>query len=251
MSKTSIEFSITGNDIQVVEFTLNPNQSLIGEAGAMLYADKGVEFKTLMGDGTAMKKNFLSNLLSIGTADLNAESVFVSLFTNKTEQSKKIAFSAPYPGRILPIYLNDCIDNTIYVQKDSFLCSERSTKLSIYFNQKVGSGMVGSEGYILKKISGTEPAFVHVGGAVIERELDNETITIALGCLVAYEEGVSFEIEHAQNIKSMLFGGDELYLAQLKGKGRVWLQSMPIRKLVQIIAPYSKNTNTGFGISNW
>jgi uncharacterized protein (AIM24 family) len=162
-------------------------------------------------------------------------------FTNRGYGKRKVAFSAPYPGTVLPIDLSK-LGGTLIVQKDGFLCAALGTKVSMQFNRKIGAGLVGGEGFILQKLEGDGLAFVHAGGTVIERYLNNETLRIDTGCIVAFEPSIDFDVETSGSLKSMIFGGEGLFLATLRGTGRVWLQSMPIRKLVQALSPYGRNS---------
>ena len=195
-----------------------------------------------MGDGSEPDQGFLGKLLSAGARALTGESVFMTHFTNHGVGKKKVAFSAPYPGTIIPIDLASQQGNQLIVQKDGFLCAALGTKVSITFNKKIGSGLVGGEGFILQKLQGDGKAFVHAGGTMIEKQLNNETLRIDTGCVVAFEHTLDFDVQSAGGLKSMLFGGEGLFLATLKGTGKVWLQSMPIRKLIQVLAPYGKNS---------
>jgi uncharacterized protein (AIM24 family) len=163
-------------------------------------------------------------------------------FTNRGNKKAKVGFSAPYPGTVIPIDLSKSPGQELVVQKDGFLCAAFGTKLSIVFNRKIGSGLVGGEGFILQKLQGDGLAFVHAGGTVIERTLNNETLRVDTGCVVAFESQIDFDVESNGSLKSMVFGGEGIYLATLLGTGKVWLQSMPIRKLIQALAPYGGNS---------
>jgi uncharacterized protein (TIGR00266 family) len=178
--------------------------------------------------------------LSAGSRLIAGESLFITHFTNKGTSKSRVAFSAPYPGTIIPVELNQ-IRNTLIVQKDGFLCAAFGTRLSITLNRRLGSGLLGGEGFILEKLEGDGRAFIHAGGTVIERHLNNEMLRIDTGCVVAFEPSLDFDIEPAGSITSMVFGGEGLFLATIKGTGKVWLQSMPIRKLIRALAPSGKN----------
>ncbi|WP_339785010.1 MAG: TIGR00266 family protein [Imperialibacter sp.] len=242
MRSHEIDYKIFGESIQTVEVELDPRETVIAEAGAMLYMEDGIIFETKMGDGSEPDQGFLGKLLSAGARALTGESVFMTHFTNHGVGKKKVAFSAPYPGTIIPIDLASQQGNQLIVQKDGFLCAALGTKVSITFNKKIGSGLVGGEGFILQKLQGDGKAFVHAGGTMIEKQLNNETLRIDTGCVVAFEHTLDFDVQSAGGLKSMLFGGEGLFLATLKGTGKVWLQSMPIRKLIQVLAPYGKNS---------
>jgi uncharacterized protein (AIM24 family) len=166
--------------------------------------------------------------------------LFLTHFTNNGYGKSRVAFAAPYPGTIIPIDLKQ-VRNNLIVQKDGFLCAALGTKLSVTLNRKIGSGLLGGEGFILQRLEGDGKAFVHAGGTVIERQLNNETLRIDTGCVVAFETTLDFDIEASGSLKSMVFGGEGLFLATIKGTGKVWLQSMPIRKLIRALSPYGKN----------
>lgn len=241
MRSHEIDYEIKGESIQVVEVELDPQETVIAEAGAMLYMDDKISFDTKMGDGSNPNEGFFNKILSAGTRMLTGESLFMTHFTNQGNQKARVAFSAPYPGTISPMDLTQFSNNELIVQKDGFLCAALGTKVSITFNKRIGSGLVGGEGFILQKLQGDGMAFVHAGGTVIEKELNNEVLRVDTGCVVAFESSLDFNVEGAGKLRSMIFGGEGLFLATLRGTGKVWLQSMPIRKLIQAIAPYSKN----------
>ncbi len=238
-----IDYQIMGEGVQLVEVELDPNETVIAEAGAMVYMDGNVVFETKMGDGSEPNQGFFGKLLSAGTRVLTGESAFMTHFTNRGNSKARVAFAGPYPGTVIPIDLSQMYGNTMITQKDSFLCAALGTKVSIQLNKKIGSGLVGGEGFILQKLQGDGRAFIHAGGTVIEKELHNETLRIDTGCIVAFETSVDFNIQSSGGLKSMLFGGEGIFLATLSGTGKVWLQSMPIRKLVAALAPYGKNSN--------
>jgi uncharacterized protein (TIGR00266 family) len=241
MNSHEIDYQIKGESIQIVEIELDPNETVIAEAGAMLFMDNGIMFETKMGDGSATNQGLFDKLLSAGSRVLTGESLFMTHFTNRGNRKAKVGFSAPYPGTIIPIDLAQSRNNELIVQKDGFLCAALGTKLSIVFNRKIGAGLVGGEGFILEKLQGDGKAFVHAGGTVIERTLDNETLRVDTGCVVAFESQIDFDVETTGSLKSMIFGGEGIFLATLRGTGKVWLQSMPIRKLVQALSPYGNN----------
>lgn len=240
MRSHDLEYRIIGDDIQLVEIELDPLETVIAEAGSMMYMDNEIRFETKMGDGSEPNQSLMGKLLSAGTRVLTGESLFVTHFTNQGPGTKKVAFAAPYPGKIIPIELGT-LGGSLIVQKDGFLCAAKGTKISITLNRRIGSGLVGGEGFILQKLSGDGKAFMHAGGTVIERRLNNEVLKIDTGCIVAYTPGIDFNIEASGNLRSMVFGGEGIFLATLRGTGTIWLQSMPIRKLIQAISPYGKN----------
>lgn len=233
MYSHEIDYKIIGEDIQIVEIELDPNETVIAEAGSMLFMEDGIQFETKMGDGSQPNQGLMGKLLQAGSRLITGESLFMTHFTNRAGIKRKLAFAAPYPGTVMPINLGNIYGNTLIVQKDGFLCAAMGTRMSIHFNQRLGSGFFGGEGFIMQKIQGDGMAFVHAGGVVIERQLNNETLRIDTGCVVAYEPQVNFDIQRSGGLKSMVFGGEGLFLATLSGTGRVWMQSMPISKLVQ------------------
>lgn len=244
MNSHEIDYKIIGDDIQLVEVELDPGETVIAEAGAMTYMQDGISFETKLGDGSTPNQGFMGKLFSAGSRLITGESIFMTHFTNQGPGKKKVSFAAPYPGKIIPVDLKES-GGQIIVQKDGFLCAALGTNISIYLNRKLGAGLVGGEGFILQKLTGDGKAFIHAGGTVIEKSLNNETLRIDTGCIVAYEPQINFNIESAGSLKSMVFGGEGLFLATLQGTGRVWLQSMPIRKLIQRISPMGKNTRKG------
>ncbi|CAN5135128.1 TIGR00266 family protein [soil metagenome] len=241
MKSHEIDYQIKGESIQIVEIELDPSETVIAEAGAMLFMEDGIQFETKMGDGSSASQSIFDKLISAGSRVLTGESLFMTHFTNRGSKKAKVGFSAPYPGTVIPIDLATSRNNELIVQKDGFLCAAFGTKLSIFFNRKIGAGLVGGEGFILEKLQGDGKAFVHAGGTVIERTLNNETLRVDTGCVVAFESQINFDVERTGSLKSMIFGGEGIFLATLQGSGKVWLQSMPIRKFVQALAPYGSN----------
>ncbi len=240
MHSHDLDYRIIGDDIQLVEIELDPMETVIAEAGSMMYMDSGISFETKMGDGSDPNQGMMSKLLSAGTRILTGESLFVTHFTNLEGRKQRVAFAAPYPGKIIPVDLA-LLGGSLIVQKDGFLCAAKGTRISITLNRRIGTGLVGGEGFILQKLEGDGKAFMHAGGTVIERRLNNESLRIDTGCVVGYTPGIDFNIEPSGSLRSMVFGGEGIFLATLKGTGTVWLQSMPIRKLIQAISPYGRN----------
>jgi uncharacterized protein (TIGR00266 family) len=240
MISHDLDYRIIGDDIQLVEIELDPMETVIAEAGSMMYMDSGIRFETKMGDGSSPNQNLMDKLLSAGSRVLTGESLFVTHFTNQGSGKQRVAFAAPYPGKIVPVDLA-LMGGSIIVQKDGFLCAAKGTRISVTLNRRIGSGLLGGEGFILQKLEGGGRTFMHAGGTVIERRLNNETLKIDTGCIVAFTPGIDFNIEASGSLRSMVFGGEGIFLATLGGTGTVWLQSMPIRKLIQAISPYGKN----------
>jgi uncharacterized protein (TIGR00266 family) len=240
MQSHEIDFRILGEGVQLVEIELDPGETVIAEAGAMLYMEDGISFSAKMGDGTNPKAGLFDKLLAAGSRVITGESLFITHFTNQGYGKKKVAFSAPYPGTIVPLDLKE-LGGNIIVQKDAFLCAALGTKISVTFNRKLGSGFFGGEGFILQTLQGDGKAFIHAGGVVIERTLRNEVLRVDTGCLVGFEPQIDYSIEQAGNLRSMVFGGEGIFLATLRGTGRVWLQSMPIGKLISKLSVFGPN----------
>lgn len=225
-----VDYEIFGDDMQIVEVELDPTEVVIAEAGAMNYMEDGIGFETKMGDGSKPAGGMLDSILNVGKRVLTGESIFMTHFANNGEGKRRVAFAAPYPGKIIPIDMAEMGEELI-CQKDAFLCAAFGTSLDIAFHKKLGAGFFGGEGFILQRLRGDGLAFVHVGGTVIKRELNNETIRVDTGCIAAFTPGIDYDIERAGNLKSMVFGGEGLFLATLRGTGTVYLQSLPFSRL--------------------
>ena len=230
MQAHEIDYEIFGDDMQIVEVELDPNEVVIAEAGAMNYMEDGITFDTKMGDGSNPGGGVLDAIFDIGKRVLTGESIFMTHFTNTGHGKRRVAFAAPYPGKIIPIDLAACGQELI-CQKDAFLCAAFGTQLDIAFHRKLGAGFFGGEGFILQRLRGDGQAFVHIGGTVIKRELNNETLRVDTGCIAAFTPGIDYDIERSGSLKSMVFGGEGLFLATLRGTGTVYLQSLPFSRL--------------------
>jgi uncharacterized protein (TIGR00266 family) len=212
MDSHVIDYKIHGDDMQVVSIELDPNETVIAEAGSMNWMDSGISFEAKMGDGTEPDSGIMGKLFSVGKRVLTGESIFLTHFTNIESGKKEVAFAAPYPGSIIAVDLKD-VNGEILCQKDAFLCAAMGTNVSIAFNKRIGAGFFGGEGFILQKLTGNGLAFLHAGGTVIKKELNNQTLLIDTGCIVAFSTGLDYSIERAGNLKSMIFGGEGLFLA--------------------------------------
>lgn len=243
-----VDYKIFGDDLQFVEIELDPGETIVAEAGTMMYMDEGIGFETKMGDGSQPDQGFMGKLLSAGKRAITGESIFMTHFSHKGQGKKQVAFAAPYPGKIIPIDLMT-INGDLICQKDSFLCAALGTNISIAFNKKLGAGLFGGEGFILQKLSGDGLTFVQAGGTIIERSLKNEKVLVDTGCIVAFESTISYDIERAGNLKSMVFGGEGLFLATLQGTGRIWLQSLPFSRLADRVIQASRISTGGGGKS--
>lgn len=226
-----VDFEIFGDDMQLVEIELDGGETIVAEAGAMNYMDEGITFEARFGDGSRPDQGFWGKMLSAGKRALTGESLFLTHFTNSVHGTKKrVAFAAPYPGKIIPINLAE-VGFELTCQKDAFLCAAFGTELTIAFTKKIGVGLFGGEGFILQKLKGDGKAFVHACGAVREFKLQNRKLYVDTGCLVAFTPGIDYSIERAGNLKSMFLGGEGLFLATLSGAGTVWVQSLPFGRL--------------------
>jgi len=234
-----IDYKIYGEELQFVEIELDPNEMAIAESGAMMMMDDGIRMQTIFGDGSAQQSTgFLGKLMSAGKRVLTGESLFMTAFSNEGQGKKKVSFAAPYTGKIIPMDLQQ-LGGTIIAQKDAFLCAAKGVSVGIHFQRKLGVGIFGGEGFIMEKIEGDGMAFLHAGGYIIERDLKpGEILKIDTGCLVAYMPTIDFDIEFVKGIKNMMFGGEGLFFAVLKGPGKVWIQSLPISRLAGRIVAY-------------
>ncbi len=225
-----VDYEIFGDDMQIVEVELDPNEVVIAEAGAMNYMEDGINFETKMGDGSKPQSGILDSLMNAGKRVLTGESIFMTHFSNGGSMKRRVAFAAPYPGKIIAIDMATMGEELI-CQKDAFLCAAFGTSIDIAFHKRLGAGFFGGEGFILQRLRGDGKAFVHVGGTVIKRELNNETLRVDTGCIAAFTPGIDYDIERAGNLKSMVFGGEGMFLATLRGTGTVYLQSLPFSRL--------------------
>jgi uncharacterized protein (TIGR00266 family) len=247
MSMDVVDFEIKGAEMQFVEVELDPGEAAIGEAGSMMFMDAGIEMDTVFGDGAKQQSGGLfGKLLGAGKRLITGESLFTTIYTNQGSGKKRVAFAAPYPGKILPMDLKQ-LGGTLICQKDAFLCAARGVSLGIAVQQKLGTGFFGGEGFIMQKLEGDGMAFVHAGGTVVRRELKaGEVLMVDTGCVVAYTQGVDFDIQYVGKIKTALFGGEGVFLAKLAGPGHVWLQSLPFSRLAsRIFAAAPQNGGRG------
>jgi len=230
MQSHEVDYTIHGDDLQFVEIGLDPMESVIAEAGTMMYLEEGITFESKMGDGSQPDEGMWGKLKQAGKRAMTKESIFLTHFTNSGGGHQIAAFAASYPGKIVPLNLAE-MGGRIIAQKDSFLCAALGTSIGIAFNKRLGAGLFGGEGFILQDIQGDGMVFVHAGGTIVEKRLVGETLRVDTGCIVAFEPTISYTIERAGNLKSMVFGGEGMFLATLTGTGRVWLQSLPFNRL--------------------
>jgi len=231
-----IDYEIFGDDMQFVEVELDPNEATVAEAGGMMYMEDGVEMETIFGDGSqAQSGGFIGALMGAGKRLLTGESLFMTVFYNRTSQKRRVAFGAPYPGKIVAMHLAE-LGGELIAQKDSFLAAAKGVSVGIAFQKRLGVGLFGGEGFIMQRLQGDGWAFVHAGGTLKERTLAaGEVIRVDTGCIVAFQPTVQYDIQYVGKIKSALFGGEGLFFATLRGPGRVWLQSLPLSRLANRI----------------
>ena len=244
-----VDYEIKGAEMQLVEVELDPGETVVAEAGSMTYMEEGIDFETKMGDGSDPDEGFMGKLFSAGKRAFTGESIFTTHFSNSGNGKRRVAFSAPYPGNIVALDMAR-IGEKITCQKDAFLCAALGTKIDIAFNRRLGAGLFGGEGFILQTLEGDGMAFIQAGGTVIEKELNGELLRVDTGCLVGFSGSIDYNIQRAGNLKSMIFGGEGLFLASLRGTGKVWLQSLPFSRMADRIiahAPSAGGKDKGEG----
>jgi uncharacterized protein (TIGR00266 family) len=235
MAMDVIDFEIFGDDMQFVEIELDPGEAAVGEAGAMMMMQDGIEMDTVFGDGSAQTGGLFDKLVGAGKRLITGESLFTTIFHNEATGKRRVAFAAPYPGKIVPIKLRE-MGGTLICQKDSFLCAARGVSLGIALQRRLGVGLFGGEGFIMQKLDGDGMVFVHAGGTLATKDLRaGEKLRVDTGCVVAYQQSVDFDIQYVGKLKSALFSGEGLFFATLTGPGQVWLQSLPISRLANRI----------------
>ncbi len=241
MAMDVIDYEIFGDDMQYVEIELDPGEAAIGEAGAMMMMEDGIEMDTTFGDGSQspQQEGLFGKLLGAGKRLITGESLFTTIFHNEGKGKLRVAFAAPHPGQIIPIDLSK-MDGEFICQKDAFLCAARGVSLGIAFQRKIGTALFGGEGFIMQRLQGDGMAFVHSGGTLAERTLaPGELLRVDTGCVVGFQPSVNFDIEYVGKLKSAIFGGEGLFFSTLKGPGKVWIQSMPISRLAGRIIAYA------------
>ncbi len=245
-----VDFKIFGDDMQFVEVELDPGEAAIAEAGGMMYMDDGIQMQTIFGDGSRQNSGFLGSLLGAGKRLLTGESLFMTVFGNGGTGKRRVAFGAPYPGKIVPVHLSE-VAGTLIAQKDSFLCAAKGVSVGIAFNRRIGAGLFGGEGFIMQRLEGDGWSFLHAGGTIYQRDLGpGEVVRVDTGCVVAFVPSVDFDIQFVGGVKSALFGGEGLFFATLRGPGRIWLQSLPLSRLADRIyaaAPKAGGARRGEG----
>ena len=238
MNAHEIDYKIFGEEMQHIEIELDPNETTIAESGAFMMMDDDVEMQTTFGDGSQQQGGLMGKLFSAGKRLLTGESLFMTAFTNNGQGKKRVHFASPYPGKIIPMNLSE-LGGKMICQKDAFLCAAKGVSVGIEFQRKLGTGIFGGEGFIMQKLEGDGMAFVHAGGHVFERTLaPGEVLKIDTGCVVAYTKEIDFDVQFIGGIKNMVFGGEGLFFATLRGPGKVWVQSLPVSRLASRIMAY-------------
>ena len=240
-----VDYKIHGDDMQFVEIELDPQEAVVAEAGGMMFMDDGIAMETVFGDGSARGGGLMGALLGAGKRLLTGESLFMTVFQNQGTGKRRLAFGAPYPGKIIPVHLRD-LGGELIAQKDSFLCAAKGVSIGIAFQKRFGAGLFGGEGFIMQRLTGDGWAFVHAGGTLMERTLaPGELLRVDTGCIVALQPTVDYDIQFVGGIKTALFGGEGLFFATLRGPGKIWLQSLPFSRLAGRIVAAAPQTGRG------
>ncbi len=240
-----IDYKIHGDDMQFVEIELDPGEATVAEAGGMMFMDDGIGMETIFGDGSQQTSGFMGALMGAGKRLLTGESLFMTVFKNQGAGKRRVAFGAPYPGKILPVKLSE-VGGELITQKDSFLCAAKGVSISIAFQKRLGAGLFGGEGFIMQRLTGDGLCFVHAGGTLYERTLaPGETLRVDTGCIVAFQPSVDYDIQLVGGVKTALFGGEGLFFATLRGPGKIWLQSLPFSRLAGRIVAAAPQTGRG------
>lgn len=248
MEAHEIDYEIFGTEMQFVEIELDPQESTVAEAGAMMYMSDQIKMETIFGDGSQQSAagGFLDKMIGAGKRLITGEGLFITAFTHQGQGKAKVAFSAPYPGKIIPMELKN-YNGKIVCQKDAFLCAAKGVAIGIEFQKKIGAALFGGEGFIMQKLEGDGLVFVHAGGTIVEKELQaGETLRVDTGCLVALTQTVNYDIEFVGDVKSAIFGGEGFFFATLTGPGHVWLQSLPFSRLAGRVHDAAPQNNAGF-----
>jgi uncharacterized protein (TIGR00266 family) len=241
-----VDYDIVGNEMQFVEVELDPGEGAIAEAGSMMFMTSGIQMNTIFGDGSGTGgSSFMDKLLGAGKRVLTGESLFMTEFVNRGAGKQRVAFAAPYPGKIIPADLHR-MGGRLICQKDAFLCAAKGVAISIAFQKKIGVGLFGGEGFIMQSLEGDGLAFLHAGGTIVEKELGSgENLRVDTGCLVALQPSIDYDIQLVGGIKSVVFGGEGFFFASLTGPGKVWLQSLPFSRLAGRIHEAAPQTGRG------
>ena len=248
MAMDVVDYEIKGSEMQFVEVELDPGEAAVGEAGSMMFMDAGIGMDTVFGDGSKSTGGLFGKLLGAGKRLITGESLFTTVYTNQASGKQRVAFAAPYPGKILPMDLRQ-LGGMLVCQKDAFLCAARGVSLGVYFQQKLSVGFFGGEGFVMQKLEGDGMAFLHAGGTMHQRNLKpGEVLRVDTGCLVGLQPSVDYDIEYVGGIKTALFGGEGLFLATLTGPGRIIVQSMTLQKMRRELAPFQSGGDQHKGL---
>ncbi len=237
-SNHEIDYRIWGEEMQCVEIELDPQETVVAESGSFMFMDEHIEMATVFGDGSGRAEGFFGKLMDAGKRLLTGESLFITTFTNNGHDKQRVTFAGPYAGKIVALDLSQ-LGGKVICQKDSFLCAAKGVQIGIEFQRKLGTGLFGGEGFIMQKLEGDGMAFVHAGGFILERELAvGEMLRVDTGCIVAFTQRIDYDIQFVKGIRNMVFGGEGLFYATLRGPGKVWLQSLPVSRLASRILQY-------------
>ncbi|KDR95972.1 TIGR00266 family protein [Peptoclostridium litorale DSM 5388] len=245
-SSHEIDYKIYGDDMQFVEIELDPQESVIAEAGGMMYMENGIEMQTIFGDASGKEAGgLMGKLLGAGKRVLTGESLFMTVFTNEGKGKQHVSFGAPYPGKIIPVDLTQ-YQGKIICQKDAFLCAAKGVSVGLEFQKKIGVGFFGGEGFIMQKLEGDGLAFLHAGGTIVEKELAyGESLRVDTGCLVGFTKDVSYDVQFVGGVKTAFFGGEGLFFATVSGPGKVWIQSLPFSRMADRVFEASRKAGGG------
>ncbi len=246
INANEVGFTLFGDDMQFVEVCLEKGESILAEAGAMMYMDEAIKMETILGDGSEKDndKGMMSKILGHGKRMLTGEGLFMTVFSNPMQTEAKISFAAPIPGKIIVVDLSE-MNGVLICQKEAFLCAAKGVSIDLYLQKKIGTGFFGGEGFIMQKLRGDGMVFLHAGGTIIKKQISkDQTLKIDTGCLVAMSEGIDFDIQFTGDLKSGLFGGEGFFLGTLRGEGEVWLQSLPFSRMANKIID-AANGNKG------
>jgi len=250
MNAHEIDYKIHGEEMQFVEIELDPQEGVVAESGSFMMMEDNITMETIFGDGSNQSEGVLGKLFSAGKRLLTGESLFMTIFTNSGQGKRKASFAAPYPGRIIPLDLQE-YGGKFICQKDAFLCAAKGVSIGIEFSKRLGRGLFGGEGFIMEKLEGDGMAFVHAGGTIYKKELQaGETLRVDTGCIVGFTQNIDYDIEFVGGIKNTLFGGEGLFFARLRGPGSVFIQSLPFSRLahrVLALAPRTGGKTRGEG----
>ena len=240
MKSDEVDYELIGEAMQMVVVELDRDETVIAEAGMLTFMEGDIEFETKLGDGSDPDRGFLGRMFSAGLRTLTGESLFMTHFTHRGSGKGRVAFSAPFPGSIVPVRLHE-MGGKVWCQKDAFLCAARGTKVGVGFTAKLGAGFFGGEGFVLQTLEGDGLVFLHACGTITVRHLEDEQLRVDAGCLVGFTDGIDYDIKLAGGLKSMVFGGEGLFLANLSGTGTVLIQSLPFSRLTERIVSHAKS----------